>query len=369
LVVSGFGVLLTALSLWNFARELGEVTTVLGPVLAASMNTALSLAIVYAGYRLSRSELSPHRRWTVAGGCLFGALAAASVQGYTIWIRSLEGRTVAEPLFPLIVFAATGAASGAIIGRLYESVRGERERAAEALDAVSFANSMLRHDVLNGLQIVRGHAELVEAAGESERVTESGHALNKEVDSLEELLENVRSVSNVLLGQAEMGPVDLTALLESAVDTARDTHSGATFETDMPDSLTVEGTQALKPVFTNLLNNAVQHTPPGVRVEVSTRRTDDTVTVTVADDGPGIPPGQRDSIFERGTTADDGNGGLGLHIVDTILERSGGSVRSSDSDLGGAAFVVELPAADPDPQATGEDDQNPLPSDSQCGLQ
>lgn len=345
------GLILLALSLWNLALELSEVATVLGPALAGTLNAALSLSIVVGAIALRRSEFTAEGQWTVAGTSIVAAAVAGTIELYTIWVRLFEGRTLSEPLFPFIVMAASGAIAGAGIGWMYESVRGERERAEEALDAMSFTNSMLRHDVLNGLQILRSHAELIQAQAQDDQLRESGDAMHEQVAGLEDLIENVRSVSDVLLGEAETEPVDLSTLLRETVDTAAESHDTATFETDIPDSLTVAGTPALKPVFTNLLNNAVQHTPDGTHVQVSAANGDDRVTVRVEDDGPGIPSTDRDHIFGRGVTADGGDGGLGLHIVQTILERSGGSVHVTDSDLGGAGFVVELPPAESNPFA------------------
>ena len=343
--VYALGLTLLAVSVVNFVREVSRLGLSLGPILAVSINSALSLGVCYAGYKLSTASLTPERKPVVAMWCLGGAGASVLVVWFTVFVRELEGRTVPEPVFALIVITALGGLFGVRIGFLYESLREEAARASEARDAMAFTNSLLRHDVLNGLQIMQGHAEIVEST-DDDLLSESGRALTKQVDTLTELLEEVRAVSNVLLDEAEPRPIDLVPMLADAVETASESFPDATVETELPDTLEATGTLALKPVFTNLLNNAVQHSSEAPEVQVTGHRDGDRVVVTVADDGPGIPPAERDRIFDRGVTSDGGDGGLGLHIVATILDRADGDIRIEDSDLGGAAFVVSLPASD-----------------------
>ena len=344
------GLALTAVSLWNFWMELNELTSILGPVLAGVANVGLSLVLVGVGVWLARSPLPEHRRWTIAGWCLLGSLLAFSAEGFTVAVRLFEGRPVTEPQFSLIVMSNLGGIFGALVGNYAETAREEAARATRSKDAMAFTNSLLRPDVLNGLQIMRGHAELV-TEHDDDRVAESGSALVGQVDSLEALINEVRAVSDVLLDRAEQEPMDIVPLIDDAVANAVDSFPDATFETDLPDRLVVEGTPALKPVFTNLLNNAVQHTRSDAVVRIAGHEDDDTVRIVVEDDGPGIPPGERERVFERGVTADGGDGGLGLHIVSTIVERSDGSIRVTEGDLGGARFEVTLPAADGEPRA------------------
>jgi signal transduction histidine kinase len=77
----------------------------------------------------------------------------------------------------------------------------------------------------------------------------------------------------------------------------------------------------------------------------------DTARVAVDDDGPGIPPDDRERVFERFTRLDDsrarhqGGSGLGLAVVRSIVARHHGRIDVEDSPLGGARFVVELPAS------------------------
>lgn len=347
-VLVALGGVLLVLSLTRLFLRLREVTVLGGPMLAAWGNASLSLVVIYVGYRLSTSEYETHHRWTITGGALLGTLLGIAIQSYAFVIRIAEGRALSAPIFPVVLLASVGALGGVAIGVQYVNTRLEAERAREARDAMAFTNSLLRHDIRNGLQIVRSHAELVESA-EVDRLQTSGEAIDRQVDSLNELIKEVRAVSTVLLEEADPEPIDLGVMLEDVVATARESHQAATFELDTPDQFFVTGTRALVPVFTNLLNNAVQHTSTDATVRVIGQQSEGSVVVTVEDDGPGIPETDRDRIFERGVS-DDEDGGLGLHIVATIIERSGGSVRVTDSDLGGAAFVVTLPVAD----VTGE---------------
>jgi signal transduction histidine kinase len=102
-------------------------------------------------------------------------------------------------------------------------------------------------------------------------------------------------------------------------------------------------------VVHNLLDNAARHAAHQVTVELSA--SGDTVTLVVADDGPGVPPEQRAEIFERFARLDEarsqdaGGTGLGLAIVKEIIEAHGGRIEVLDAPAG-ARFAVILPAAD-----------------------
>jgi two-component system, OmpR family, sensor histidine kinase KdpD len=97
----------------------------------------------------------------------------------------------------------------------------------------------------------------------------------------------------------------------------------------------------------NLLENAVKHGRERGTIDVSCRRTKAWVEVAVQDDGPGIDPGAREAIFSigtQGTTSASRGSGIGLAMVRAIAQRVGGDVRVENSSLGGARFVLSLPA-------------------------
>jgi signal transduction histidine kinase len=99
----------------------------------------------------------------------------------------------------------------------------------------------------------------------------------------------------------------------------------------------------------NLLDNACRHAH--AHVEVALEAVDDEVVLVVDDDGPGVPAEQRVRVFDRFTRLDEGRArdaggvGLGLPMVRAIVERHSGTVTVDDAPIGGARFVVRLPAA------------------------
>ena len=98
-------------------------------------------------------------------------------------------------------------------------------------------------------------------------------------------------------------------------------------------------------MLSNLVGNAIRHTPPGGRVLISAR---DGVEVSVIDTGTGLPPGAGERVFERFWRGDESRGaggtGLGLAIARAIVELHGGTIRVADTPGGGASFTFTLPA-------------------------
>lgn len=103
----------------------------------------------------------------------------------------------------------------------------------------------------------------------------------------------------------------------------------------------------IQQLLVNLIENAVKYTPSGSTIEISAKVSDETVVVSVADNGPGIPPELREKVFEpffrspSGLKASAGEG-LGLAICAGIMEAHGGHIEVSDSPAGGATFTFSL---------------------------
>lgn len=109
-------------------------------------------------------------------------------------------------------------------------------------------------------------------------------------------------------------------------------------------------TDRLIQVFENLIDNAVSFSPPAGTIRINVSREGDWATVTVADEGPGVPAEHRDKIFSRFFSyrpegvADLDHIGLGLAVVKAIVDAYGGVVAVTDNPDGGARFTVQLRA-------------------------
>jgi two-component system sensor histidine kinase KdpD len=106
----------------------------------------------------------------------------------------------------------------------------------------------------------------------------------------------------------------------------------------------------MQQVLTNLLLNAAVHTPPSTAVQVSAAVEANTLVLTVADNGPGLPPDALPLIFDkfyRAPAAPAGGTGLGLAIVKGFTEAQGGQVKAENRPSGGAVFTIRLPITKP----------------------
>ena len=124
-----------------------------------------------------------------------------------------------------------------------------------------------------------------------------------------------------------------------------------------PPDLTILGDgQRLEQALQNLAANALRHTPEGGRLSLAAEDGPDGTRITVRDSGPGIPPEHLPHIFERFYKADAARSatrmsgsGLGLSIVQAIVERHGGTVAAANAPGGGAVFEIRIPRPDHPP--------------------
>ncbi|PHQ38337.1 hypothetical protein DJ69_12305 [Halorubrum persicum] len=360
-VVAGIGALLLLASTAHHGFEIGSVTGATGPLLALALDGGIAAAVVYAGYRIAAMGFSPDEerriaRWTVAGG-----LTAVGAIGATLLVRAFEGRRLVEPAFPLLVAAGAGALAGTVAG--YYAVRSaaEAQRARDATRAVSFVNRLLRHDLRNDLSAIRGYADLMDGGAAPsadeppgglgsdsppdsalDAPSSTSAVIARKADEGLDRIEATGAVADALLGRAPLRHVDLAETTRDVLAGVAD-RRGVTIDADIADTAPVRANEGLRSVVDNLVENAIEHGRPDVTVRVVVRVGDDNVSLTVADDGPGIPPEHRDSLLGEGAAEDDALGGL--RIVSTLIDSYDGDLSIGESDDGGARITVTLPRA------------------------
>jgi len=181
-----------------------------------------------------------------------------------------------------------------------------------------------------------------------------------DVKRIDRLITDISDASRLdaELSREAKEPVALSRLLATIIEiyrmTERDPQVAFVLQDELPPGAIVRGRdERLGQVFRNLIDNAISFSPENGAVTVTARKHDIVARVTVEDDGPGIPPGNLESIFERFYTERPGesfgrNSGLGLSIARQIIEGAGGRIYAENRDAGGARLIVELPLAQPD---------------------
>ena len=243
------------------------------------------------------------------------------------------------------------------------------------MDAIERFAADVAHEIKNPLTSLRSAVETVSRIQDPARRDKLMAIIADDVQRLDRLISDISNASRLdaELSRAALEPVDIGAMLRTLADIHRataedDEETGGTdgeaaeaaprvvVEPPRGGSLTVKGLEGrLTQVFQNLIANALSFSPPGGQVRVAARRTPDgAVEVAVSDDGPGIPEGKEEAIFERFYTERPAgekfgtHSGLGLSISKQIVEAHGGTIQAANrlgpgGETVGAVFIVRLP--------------------------
>lgn len=325
----------------HHTREFLALGTPLGPLLALLLDGVPALALAYAGYRLSKADFSPQAQWTMFRCSMAGSALFLAVIGVSLLIRLFEGRGVTEPLFPLLIGVEAGGIAGLVAGYYSSQARMRAREARTASNALAFTNDLIRHDLRNDLNLIQGHADLLaESSGATEPTDGDPEIIAEKADEALTRIETSRVISDTLIGQPDLEPLDLVPIVAELAAHIRDAYR-VTVTTDLPEEAYVVANVGVRSVVDNLLENAVEHNDAAdPRVEVGVETGEETVRLTVRDNGSGIADDVKETIFETG----EGSAG-GLSLVRTLVDGYSGDVRVEDNDLGGSTFVVELPRA------------------------
>lgn len=229
------------------------------------------------------------------------------------------------------------------------SERKDREQALQRhRDEMEFFNSLLRHDVLNAVTVIRTHGTKLTETLEGEDL-EHAETVVDWADNVSGVVERVQDVLDTLTGDREqtLHAVDLSAKLRAEVDRLAGTFDAVTIEADVPDDVVVRADDLLGDVFGNVLSNAVDHNDTeDLTVSVSVESGPETVTVRVADTGAGVPDEYKEAAFRRGETGHvkKTGSGFGLFFVDSMIGVYGGDVWLEDNEPTGTVVVMEFPA-------------------------
>ncbi|PTD93884.1 hypothetical protein C9439_05435 [archaeon SCG-AAA382B04] len=215
----------------------------------------------------------------------------------------------------------------------------ERIRAEEKKD---FLHSLLRHDIKNKSQIVKGYLELLkEETEENKEYVDKALEATKESEDIIEEIRTLREVER----EEELEEIELKPVVREVLDEnrGRAKENGFKLIENCPTgNFKVKAGELLKRLFSNLIGNAIKHSD-GNKIRISDEEKDQEVICSVEDDGKGIPDEKKKKVFEKGyKDKKTGDSGLGLYLAKEITENYGGKIEAKDSELGGARFNVYL---------------------------
>ena len=253
------------------------------------------------------------------------------------------------------------------IGDLARSLESMTETLSARMDAIERFAADVAHEIKNPLTSIRSALETLDLVQDKDKRDRLTAVLQQDVRRLDRLITDISNASRLdaELSRDRPRPVDLAALLTDIVGiydaTGKPGEAPVTLDLGSDAPARVMGRDGpLGQVFRNLIDNARSFSPAGASVRLAVRRDEADsllpLRIVVDDDGPGIPPENLETVFERfytsrpRGTAFGSNSGLGLSIVRQIVEAHGGRVTATNrldaaGEIQGARFEVALPAA------------------------
>jgi signal transduction histidine kinase len=205
------------------------------------------------------------------------------------------------------------------------------------------------HELRTPVAVLQSEAEVARRAPDTTSVAELSEVVLTESQRMGAMVEDLLSIARSDEGRRTSdgpGEVDVD---EIVLDESRRTRRVPVDRSAVSAGRVIGQSDDVGRAVAHLLDNAARHAD--TQVAVGVRTTGDEVICWVDDDGPGIPPRERRRVFDRFVRLDDartrdrGGAGLGLAVVNTTVEKMGGSVEVSDAPLGGARFEIRWPTA------------------------
>tara|TARA_B100000676_G_scaffold205948_1_gene202149 strand:+ start:431 stop:2062 length:1632 start_codon:yes stop_codon:yes gene_type:complete len=252
-------------------------------------------------------------------------------------------------------FTGRGDEIGELSGVLREMTSALHER----MDAIERFAADVSHEIKNPLTSLRSAVETAARISDPDQQQKLMAIIQEDVQRLDRLITDISNASRLdsELSRAEAETIDIADMLATLheIYSAGDTQTEVALKISGEPPFRVAAIEdRLVQVFRNLLQNAISFSPPSGRVTLHLARRESNIEIDVCDDGPGIPDGKLDAVFNRFyTERPEGekfgtHSGLGLSISKQIVEAHGGSIRAEnrhtlDRTVRGARFIVRLP--------------------------
>jgi len=258
------------------------------------------------------------------------------------------GRRV-EPATPQTEIGRLGLALNGMLSQIEAALEQRRQSEQRLRRFVADAS----HELRTPLTSIRGYSELLRlgAGASPEDAAVARRRIEEESRRMSSLVEDLLLMARLDQGRPlEETPLDLRQIAADACQDARTVAPERRISLSAPEPVRIVGDDTrLRQAVSNLLRNALSHTPAGSAIEVSLAQLDGRAILSVRDHGPGLTPEAAARAFEPFYRADParsrdrGGAGLGLAIAAGVVNAHGGSLRYLPAEGGGATFEMELP--------------------------
>jgi two-component system sensor histidine kinase ChvG len=279
--------------------------------------------------------------------------------GFAIILSLVLARMITVPVVRLSNQAENVLDRRGLFGEHFKEVKsgdeiGDLSRSLKKLSLrlekkISFIDSMaadLVHELKNPVSSVRTSTELALTADSPDREIFL-ERVNTELNRMDRLLDRLREISRIgaeLEGEERIS-IDLVTFINVIMDHYRSRHQ-LIFSYDRDDIYFTINPDRMTQILTNLIDNALSFSPDSENVDLRLDEVENRIVFSIMDRGPGISPGSEKVIFNRfySDRKEKGNhSGLGLAIVNEIVEGYEGTLTASNREGGGAVFKVEFP--------------------------
>ena len=232
-----------------------------------------------------------------------------------------------------------------------EKAEQRREEVVAEREQLALLNQILRHDIRNDMNIITLSGHLMEERADP---TEDEH-LDRILNAATHVADLIDAVGGFATemeqSESSITPSNLIEIVLTEIEKAEMEYEGRPTSVEItgvetfPSEVTVRATPLLSSVFSNLFHNAILHNDKSaVEIDVSIEERAETVVVSLADNGPGVPDEKKRTLFNRRNKSPESPGtGMGLYLVDKLVGSHDGSVWIEDNHPEGAVFCVELP--------------------------
>jgi signal transduction histidine kinase len=213
---------------------------------------------------------------------------------------------------------------------------------------VGVLNRVLRHNLRNEMNVIQSHAELIDAACDDPDVQESAATILDTASRLMDIAEDAKRVEQSVSGSThDRVPVNLSHAIDRAAERTRETHHDITLDCSVEDDTWVEGSEELEFALSELFETLARVADEGSQIVIRTddeRATNAKLCLVAHCEGANMPKSEVEALVRGEETQLSHGSGLGLWLVNWIVELSGGTLSFRNAD-GGQDILLELVAA------------------------